>query len=69
MSTFTQTYYHITFSTKDRRRVLDAERREELFKCCGESSRITNHIFIASTASRTISIFSRGCTQQWPWLT
>ena len=32
MSTFTQIYYHITFSTKDRRRVLDAERREELFK-------------------------------------
>jgi len=32
MSTFTQIYYHITFSTKTRRRVLDAERREELFK-------------------------------------
>ncbi len=32
MSTFTQLYYHITFSTKGRRRVLDAGRREELFK-------------------------------------
>ncbi len=32
MSTFTHIYYHITFSTKNRRPALDAERREELFK-------------------------------------
>ena len=32
MSTFTQIYYHITFSTKLRRPTLDAARREELFK-------------------------------------
>ncbi|HRZ17198.1 MAG TPA: IS200/IS605 family transposase [Candidatus Hydrogenedentes bacterium] len=32
MSTFTQIYYHITFSTKNRSRVLDADRREKLFK-------------------------------------
>ena len=32
MSTFTQLYYHITFSTKNRRPVLDAAHREELFK-------------------------------------
>lgn len=32
MSTFTQIYYHIVFSTKDRERVLLAERREDLFR-------------------------------------
>ena len=32
MATFTQILYHIVFSTKDRRRVFDAERRPELFR-------------------------------------
>ena len=32
MSTFTQIYYHIVFSTKNREPVLRAERREELFR-------------------------------------
>ena len=32
MSTFTQIYYHITFSTKGRRPTLDMARREELYK-------------------------------------
>ena len=32
MSTFTQIYYHIVFSTKDRRPVLLAEHRESLFR-------------------------------------
>jgi REP element-mobilizing transposase RayT len=32
MSTYTQIYYHITFSTKERRPTLDASRREDLFK-------------------------------------
>ena len=32
MSTYTQIYYHITFSTKERRPTLDAEHPEELFK-------------------------------------
>lgn len=32
MSTFTQIYYHIVFSTKNRENVLDKARRESLFK-------------------------------------
>jgi REP element-mobilizing transposase RayT len=32
MSTFTQIYYHIVFSTKDRARVLLANRRDDLFR-------------------------------------
>jgi putative transposase len=32
MSTYTQIYYHIIFSTKDRRPVLKKDRREELFR-------------------------------------
>ena|SRR2546425_8349097 len=32
MSTFTQIYYHIVFSTKNREPVLRPERREELFR-------------------------------------
>ena len=32
MSTFTQILYHIVFATKDRQRVLQSERRQELFK-------------------------------------
>jgi putative transposase len=32
MSTYTQILYHIIFSTKDRRPVLDKPRREELFR-------------------------------------
>jgi putative transposase len=32
MSTYTQILYHIVFSTKDRRAVLDEPRREELFR-------------------------------------
>jgi putative transposase len=32
MSTYTQIYYHIVFSTKDRIRALRADQREELFK-------------------------------------
>ncbi|MBI5384005.1 MAG: IS200/IS605 family transposase [Verrucomicrobia bacterium] len=31
-STFTQIYYHLVFSTKDRERVLVAEQREELLR-------------------------------------
>lgn len=32
MATFTQIYYHIVFSTKNREPTLSAERREELFR-------------------------------------
>ena len=32
MSTFTQIYYHIVFSTKDRVPALSADRREDLFR-------------------------------------
>ena len=32
MSTYTQIYYHIVFSTKNRERVLSAGRRDELFR-------------------------------------
>ncbi len=32
MSTYTQIYYHIVFSTKNRERVLASDRREELFR-------------------------------------
>jgi putative transposase len=32
MSTYTQVYYHIVFSTKNRERVLSANRREDLFR-------------------------------------
>ena len=32
MSTFTQIYYHIVFSTKNRERVLLANRRDDLFR-------------------------------------
>lgn len=32
MSTYTQVYYHIVFSTKNRAPVLDEARREELFR-------------------------------------
>jgi putative transposase len=32
MSTYTQIYYHVIFSTKDRRPVLKKDRREELFR-------------------------------------
>ena len=32
MSTFTQIYYHIVFSTKNRKRVLDAADRDALFR-------------------------------------
>ena len=32
MSTYTQIYYHIIFSTKDRRPVLTKDRRQELFR-------------------------------------
>jgi len=32
MSTFTQIYYHIVFSTKDRAPVLSADKREKLFR-------------------------------------
>jgi REP element-mobilizing transposase RayT len=32
MSTYTQIYYHVIFSTKDRRPVLTKDRREELFR-------------------------------------
>ena len=32
MATFTQIYYHIVFSTKDRERVLLADRRDDLFR-------------------------------------
>jgi putative transposase len=32
MSTYTQIYYHIVFSTKNRERVLAAKRREDLFR-------------------------------------
>ena len=32
MSTFTQIYYHLVFSTKDRERVLLADRRDDLFR-------------------------------------
>lgn len=32
MATFTQIYYHIVFSTKNRERVLKAENREKLFR-------------------------------------
>jgi hypothetical protein len=32
MSTYTQIYYHIVFSTKERRPVLDAPRRDDLFR-------------------------------------
>ena len=31
MSTFTQIYYHVVFSTKNRERVLTANRREDLY--------------------------------------
>lgn len=32
MSTFTQIYYHIVYSTKDRERVLTEDKRESLFR-------------------------------------
>ena len=32
MSTFTQTYYHITFTTKNRKPVLTFDRRDDLFR-------------------------------------
>ena len=32
MSTYTQIYYHLVFSTKNRDRVLSPERREDLFR-------------------------------------
>jgi len=32
MSTFTQIYYHLVFSTKDRERTLLTDRREDLFR-------------------------------------
>jgi putative transposase len=32
MSTYTQIIYHVVFSTKDRRRVLDAQPRERFFR-------------------------------------
>ncbi len=32
MSTYTQVYYHIVFSTKNRRPVLDPARRDDLFR-------------------------------------
>jgi putative transposase len=32
MATYTQIIYHIVFATKDRRRVLDKSRREDLFR-------------------------------------
>lgn len=33
LSTYTQILYHIVFATKNRERVLDKPRREELFRC------------------------------------
>ena len=43
MSTFTQIYYHIVFSTKDRMPALSADKRENLFR------------YDTSKASRTIT--------------
>jgi len=56
MSTFTQIYYHIVFSTKDRMPALSADKRENLFR------------YDTSKASRTItrsSLSETNCVGCW----
>ena len=67
MPTFTQIYYHIVFSTKNRQPALRAERRDELFKfICGviknkqchlyRINGVQDHLHILSSLHPTVSL-------------
>jgi len=58
MSTFTQLLYHIVFSTKNRQRTLNIERRDEILGyICGILKNRQSHVFRINMTDDHVHIF------------